>query len=195
VIAALQHIAIQDDLWVLLPAWTTVAFLAIAALFAGRQLKEATALREAQIRPYMTIGLETPAPHLIYLVIENLGNSIAEGVTFKCEPAISSTLEDENPTRVADFLARPRPTVVPRSRVETLLDVSHQRLNSDLPLRYDIVVSYTAPAWRGKRYCDKFVLDIEGFKGRRFSSRKDAHDIANALEALGSTLSNWIDND
>jgi hypothetical protein len=78
------------------PTWTDIVqaiavalqlgVLIVAALFAWRQVGEARKLREDQARPFVMVDFDV-RDHMIFLVVSNIGESVAKDVCFEVEPS------------------------------------------------------------------------------------------------------------
>ncbi len=194
--ATVYHVVIADDPWVLIPAWLTLALLVVAAAVGLRQVGEAKELRKLQVRPYVTLDLTTKAdsPTLLYLVVENTGRSIAQNVTFKFSPELKSTLEGRREQdSPAAFFGRSWPTVVPGKRIETLFESAIARLADDQPLpsKYDVTITYTAPALGGQQFVERCVIDIDALRGLQFTLSKGLDELAKAAEGILQVVKAW----
>lgn len=114
-----------------------------AAVVAYFQLRQARHLREDQARPFVVVDI-VPSQvdtHILNFVIENVGSTLAQDIRIAFDPPIASSLPGYDLAGSA-LLRDGIPTMPPRRRIELLFDISHQRLCTDLPRRYDVTVSY-----------------------------------------------------
>jgi len=81
-----------------------LAVLLIAAWYARRQVAEARELRKAEARrretearPYVVVDFEPEVPPLLYLVVTNLGRTMASNVRFEVDPPFRSTQDEHTP--------------------------------------------------------------------------------------------------
>lgn len=138
VLAAITDWSWGPQEWTAVGTVVTAGIAAAAAIVAYFQLRQARQLREDQARPFVVVDI-VPSEvdlHVLDLVIENVGNTVAQDVRLSFDPPLASSLADYD--LAGSVLIREGiPTMPPRRRIEFLFDISHQRLNTDLPKRYD----------------------------------------------------------
>lgn len=184
-------------------AVVTALIALVAVLAAFRQVAEARRLREAQAQPYVTIDLEPVDPgdyQFINLVIENHGSTVARDVKFAFDPALITSDERYRLGERAIF-QEGIPVLVPRKRVVCFFDNGLSRNdNADraergdvakAPDRFNVTVSYSDRS--GKRYQERYILDLAHFAGARWIGRKTLHDLARYTERIAARLDQWND--
>jgi len=116
----------------------------IASIFARFQVREAGRTREAQSQPFVVVDIEPSRvwPNMLNLIVENSGTTLARDVRISFNTPLRTSIAD---LELADsvLLREGIPSPPPRRRVATLFDLSHDRAKTDLPMRYDVTVSFT----------------------------------------------------
>jgi hypothetical protein len=190
--------------WLAVAAVAQVVVLLFAALYARRQVREARSLRAVQTRPYVVVYFETSrvARHLIDLVVENIGQTPALNVSISFSPRLETTLlAPAGQDRANDWVALSEgiPYLAPRQRMMHLLESAIARYNSEskLPRRYEVTVSYSEVATRGRQVADhseRYVLDIGVWYGSHYVTEKGLHDVGDALEDMAKTFKAWTED-
>jgi hypothetical protein len=137
----------------------------VAAIFAGWQVWELRRTRAEQARPFVVVDLQPSAvgSHVLNLVIENVGTTVAQDITFEFTPPLASTRPGY---AIGDsaLLTEGIPMLPPRRRLGFLFDRTPDRKKSRLPLRYDVVVNLADA--RGRRQKpQRYVIDISHLYG------------------------------
>lgn len=183
----------SPDQYAAAAAWASVVVLVVTGVLIYRQVAEAQRLRQEQSRPHVVVDLvPSTATRLIELWVRNIGATSAYNVKITTDPPLESSWDrrGEGYALGDTVLMREGIETLPPGRdVHALFDNYVDRDNTDLPMRYDATVAYTNDA--GKTWQDRYVLDLEVFKGLTFVLRKDEHDTAKALERVAATLNTW----
>ena len=172
----------------------TAAIFLLAALFAGRQARQARLLREAQFRPFVIVDFDTQTERpLILLRIANIGSTMARNVTFDINPPFSSTFDGDRHPDVPDFkdlsvFNLGIPTLPPGKSITTLFDSAIQR-RPPYPDTYSIRVTYDGE--RRNTYTDEMTLDLGVYKGFTYVHRRTIHDIHERLKEMGNEMRKW----
>lgn len=177
--------------WTALGTVATAAVAVLAAVFAGWQVWEIRRTREDQARPFVVVDVEPSAAggHLLNLVIENVGTTVAHDVTFEFKPALRSSRKEYNVAESV-LLREGIPTLPPGRRIEALFDVSHERIKTDLPMRYDVTVHLDDS--RGRRQkTQQYVIDLSHRYGLLRVEEYGVHHAANALRGIEHTVKKW----
>jgi hypothetical protein len=137
-----------------------LVLLTVAAYVGWRQLKEAKRTREAGIRPYVGVDVETDQETpMLYLAVTNHGRSTAKEVRLQFDPELKAAWND---LRLADIrmLTHGIPSLPPGKTLRTVFDLNTMREKSSLPDRYRVTVSYHSELL-GRRYENELTeLDI-----------------------------------
>lgn len=186
------HVTVADDPWTLIPQWATLVLLAVAALIAFLQTRESRRLREEQIRPYVVVDLDISRAPIIYVAIENLGQTMATEVSFEVSPPLAN-LRGPKPTETnVPPLSKTWPTMPPRKRVEGLLNSAFELYsNPDYPMTYHVTANYRAPALGGREFSDNYILDLNSYRDLRFIPQSTVSDIVKSLNDVNRTLKSW----
>jgi hypothetical protein len=167
----------------------TAFVAAIVGFIALLQVREARRLREEQAQPYVVVYMEpsAAAPQIIDIVVRNFGATVAHNVQIEVTPPLRRTVPSgEEEVWLFDRL----PVLVPGQEWRTLWDFAPSRASSDLPDRYEAVVSYEDS--RGKRLPPlRYVLDWGTHSGRQMVVTYTLHDAAKALREINSKMSRW----
>lgn len=82
--------------------------------------------------------------------------------------------------------------VPPGRRIETLFDTSHDRINSDLPMRYDVRVELQDARGR-QQESQRYVLDLAYLYGLMRVDEYGVHHIAKSLREIEKRVKKWSD--
>jgi hypothetical protein len=176
--------------WTALAAWATVIVYIGLFFYARRQVGEARRLREEQARPFVVVDFEVEPP--IILTVENLGRTLARDVTIQFDNRIETTgfLDTSKPYDVNEvrLLREPLPVLPPGKKIRVLFD-SQQRFKSDLPLAFDVTVSYQGPL--GQKYPpDRYTLDL-GMYAQTLLSLKGLPQLVQEVTKVREELARW----
>jgi hypothetical protein len=157
------------------------------AIVAWRQVKEARRLREAQVQPFVVADFEVDEQNqAIYLVISNIGGTMARNVRLKFDPELTSSL-DSNPNVTPPRDLKPLrdgiPSLPPGKRIPIMLDAFTQRDAATYPDLYRVAITFYAPALKRELHDDS-VLDLGVYRNTLHSMRRDIHDVHERLKEL-----------
>lgn len=181
------------------PTWTDVVqtlilggqllLLLIAAIYARSQFREARQLREAQIRPFVVIDLDSPQRPFFELVVKNIGTTMARDVRFEFEVMPESTISHAALDRFkmfSDGIA----TLPPGKEIRTLFDNAIKRFKADLPDVYKVHVSYRDH--EGKQsFREEIDLDFGLYWNRLSVTRHGLHEMHEQLKSISTEMSRW----
>jgi hypothetical protein len=175
-------------------AWTATDWagvqcivLVVAAVIAFRQVREARGLREAQARPFVVVDFEADRQtQAIYIVISNVGSTMARDVRLTFTPSLTSSL-DANPNIVPPRDLKPLSegiaSLPPGKRIQVMLDMFTQRAAESYPDAYEVNVRFRAPAL-DRNLSDDTVLDLGVYRNVLHPNRNDLHDVHARLKEL-----------
>jgi hypothetical protein len=178
--------------WAALAAWLTLLVLAGSLVFAWRQVREATRLREAQVRPFVILDFEVESV-LIHISIENTGRIAARDVRFVFDPEMRSSRDDPWPPERSTLMSKGIPTLPPGKKYRFFLDSFPVRLEKSLPLTYEARVTYRMDG-RKKRFTDIYTLDLTFLMGLGQVERRTIDDVAKALDAMKTDMHRWTES-
>lgn len=169
----------------------TLLIAVLAAWFAWRQVGEARRLREAGGQPFVVVDIRPGKAwaNLLTLVIENTGTTLARDVKITFDPPMTTTLHDSKlPGGV--LIQEGIEALPPGRRIETLFDLSHDRHEQNLPMRYAVTVSFSD--FRGKRIEQlRYVIDLAYLYDLRLIGEKTVHDVATSLDLIRQEIQRW----
>jgi hypothetical protein len=174
-----------------LALWLTFGVLLLSAIFAGRQVREAIRLREAQTRPFVVVDFDTEGV-LLNLTIENTGSLVARDVHLTLEPTFTSTQFDPWPPEKSSLLTQGIPSIPPGKKFRFFLDSIPVRVEKNLPLTYTAHVTYRSDG-RRKPFTDLYTLDLNFLIGLGEIRRKSIHEVAESLDDVRKTMKQWTE--
>lgn len=174
-----------------------LAVLVLAAFVAWRQVGEARQLREEQARPFVVVDFEIDHDGMVFVVVSNLGRTIARDVRLTFSPEPRSSLDKENdpddpPFREAKMLREGIPSLAPGKRIPAMFDYGSNRAETKdkYPDVYEVTVEYRDAT--GRRLPPEMnVLDLGIYWNVLRIGGKDIDDIHKSLEAIGKQLESW----
>jgi hypothetical protein len=187
--------------------WAGVQCLVLvaAAIVAWRQVREARRLREAQAEqarrlheaqaePFVVVDFEVEESQEIYIVISNIGRTMARDVRLKFAPELTSSLDSHGPGVVPPKELQPLsgtiPSLAPGKRIRVMFDLFHQRDPNVYPDVFDVEISFYAPALK-REIGDKSVLDLGLYRNILHPMRRDVHDVHERLNELVKEARKW----
>jgi hypothetical protein len=180
------------------PNWTDIVqaiavaaqllVLVVAAIVAGRQVGEARRLREEQARPFVVIDFDV-RNHLIYIVVSNVGNTLATDVRFEVDPPFESTIEDYQAKELKMF-REGISTLAPGKVIETLFDSFIEREPTELPDAYKVTVRYSDER-RRRSFAEVIDLDIGLYRNILSVTRRDIHHVNETLGKMLTEMKRW----
>lgn len=164
-----------------------------AEALAERQRRDQR-LQEEQARPFVVVDFE-PSPvwgNLIDLVFENVGKTLAKNVRFTFDPPLESSqkAQDGYDFSKAAILTNGIPAMPPGSRVSALFDLSHERINTALPMSYTVRVDLQDALGRDQEPLE-YVLDLNFRYGLRRVETRTIHDVAKSLKEIEKAVGRW----
>lgn len=182
------------------PTWTDtgqfavlagqLVVLVVAAIVAGRQVREARELREQQIRPFVVIDFEVEG-FLFYLAVSNIGNTLARDVRFHINPPFSTAINE----RVADLkmFREGIPTLAPGKKIRTMFDSGIQRKPDQFPDVYQVRIEYFDQK-RKRHFEEDLELDLGIYWNLITADQRDIHDIHERLKEIRDVFKKWTTN-
>jgi tetrahydromethanopterin S-methyltransferase subunit B/DNA-directed RNA polymerase subunit L len=125
-------------------------------------LEEMREARHAQTAPYVIVYIEIYGHTIVNLVMENLGESVAENVSLTFVPPLDEEyiIGKKLPTFITDIT----PNLAPRQKMQRWLFQMADPLHKRVPAKYEVSVSYEGGIFN-RTYKHIFKLDIESFLG------------------------------
>ncbi|GEM_PF-2827657 len=135
-------------------------------------LREMQETRDAQTAPYVVVYVELQES-IVYLVMENLGQMMAENISVHFEPPLQEKhlIIKTIPT----FISGITPNLAPKQQIRTGFNGFSQLLNNpDFPPSYKVTVQYQGGTPKKERQ-ETYVLDIKSFENIAYT-RQDELD-------------------
>jgi hypothetical protein len=147
---------------------------------------------EADVRPYVVVGIDWSEAPVINIYIENLGRTIAKDVSVSFFPPLRSTL-DGSDSKVSEMgmFTKPIPNLAPGTRMQTMFDVGHQRASAELDDSYRVDVRYSGhlPGRRGETtWTETQTIDIGVLWGMTYTPTKTLDDVVKSLDKIVQSL-------
>ncbi|TDB95350.1 hypothetical protein [Actinomadura sp. 7K534] len=159
-----------------------------------RQLELSEKVRREQQEPYVVVNIR-PSEHVtnvFLLVIENLGPTVARNVRIGCSPPIERVAEQELPgkfiLRNSFIFNQGIPIMPPGWKIELFFDMSHKRLNSDLPLQYTFTADTEGPFGPVEQLT--YEVDLRMFTEVETLTVKGVHQGVKEMEKLRKAAEN-----
>jgi len=170
-------------------AQVATAVVAVAAvIFAWRQVTEARRTREAQAQPFVVVDIEPGRAWMnwLTLVVENVGKTLAKDVRITFDPPLTTTVKDNDLTK--SVLLREGIAVLPPGRrIETLFDLSHDRLEQGLPMSYEVSVSFRDYRNRQQESLP-YIIDLTYLYDLEPLKENTMHDLVGEVSKLRGEL-------
>lgn len=170
---------------------TSLAFLAAAAAawVAYRQLKANQAARLDQSRPYVMVTADNnPSnPHILDVVIQNVGNGPARDVSISVDPPLKRAKGGEGYELANSRLfTEPIPVLPPDFKMRTFFDTAIDRNGAEVPATHGVTLSYHDG--HGHRWDESSVLDFSLHDGLLYTETYTIHHIGKALRDMLAVL-------
>jgi hypothetical protein len=145
--------------------WAGLQFLAlvVAAGFAFYEAREARKLRRAQAEPFVVADFEVDDDQRVFIVISNIGATVAENVRCTFDPEPRSSLEanlDLVPLRETKAFTTGIASLPPGKRFRAFFDLFTSRDRHELPDEYKVSMTFDAPALKETGLKTSAVLDL-----------------------------------
>jgi len=154
------------------------------------EMKEA---RDQENAPYIVVYFDIPQnKHLIYLVIKNVGKSIATDIKLTFTPSLSSSVF----TGINDvpLIKNGIPSLPPNYEIRTLFDGVINRFgNATFSMTYTVEVSYTGGLVKERRTSSQ-TLDLSMFYGLMQVNEKGLNELVKAVEDIAKHSDNINSN-
>ncbi|MBA3827264.1 MAG: hypothetical protein H0X24_25635 [Ktedonobacterales bacterium] len=156
-----------------------------AAAVSQGMMAELRATRDAQLAPYVVLSLEVQ-DHVVRLVMENLGQSVAHNITLAWEAAPSRDLIGGRAW--AAFMTAPTPTLAPRQRlVAAWGSFSEIAQHPALQQQYHVTVRYTGDNV-AVQYQGTDVLDFAALAGSEVAHQQQSDALFARLDGIAQAL-------
>jgi hypothetical protein len=127
------------------------------------EAREARKLRRAQAEPFLIADLDVDDDQRVYIVISNIGATMAENVRFTFDPEPRSSLDAKHgvvPLRETKAFTTGIASLPPGKRFRAFFDLLYSRDRDELPDEYKVSMTFDAPALKEKGLTTRAVLDL-----------------------------------
>ncbi len=167
----------------------TYLAILVGGAVAVAQLVQMQQAQRQQIRPYVTVDFDFQGI-FVYLVVRNIGATMAKAVTIRFDPELDSSLPDVPRIDQSPLFREPIPMVAPGREIRVLFDSYATRLErTDLPMEYHVRVDYYDSS--GKSLEDpEYPLDLAMYLGSELP-RKGLNELVEEVAKLRTELGKW----
>lgn len=186
--------ALTAEEWTAVGSVVTAAVAVLAAAFAALQVLELRRTREDQTRPFVIVDIQPGAAwaNLLDLVVENIGSTAARDVHISFDPPLEQSKDDGYPIADSALIRNGIQMLPPGRRIRAFFDASHDRVNSELPMQYDVTVRLKDA--RGRSQPDQnYTIDMGYMYGTTQIQEYGIHDAAKAITEIQKTVKKWAD--
>jgi hypothetical protein len=151
-------------------------------------------LREGESRPFVVVDFDNSAHGFINVVVENIGRTMAEDISFEWDPPLEGTVDYPGMGYSWGITSRSIPSLPPGKRLSSLFDETYRRFadNCTLPDKYTVTVRYGSAIPPRPRYTHAINLDLGVFRGLPRIFPKS--DVALVLEQIRDLLSDLAEH-
>jgi hypothetical protein len=162
--------------------WEMASAARKSAEVAEKTVLEMREARDQESAPYVIAYFDIhPGKNLIYLVVKNIGRSMATNVKLHFDPPL---LGNDISKQWKDFLTENIiPSMPPNYEIRTILGAFLDYLRPECPICYSVTVSYYGGVSTELRN-SQYKLDLSPFRGIAFTQEYDTGDIVKRMEKL-----------
>jgi len=175
--------------WTALAAWATVGIYLALGIFAWIQVLQARRLRQEQARLFVVVDFE-PARELFFLVIQNIGRTVARNVVISFDKPLTRSFEGSVELDEAPLFREPIPFLAPGKRIRVAFDTLPRRQERGLPLAYEATLSYEGPTGRKYGKGERYRLDMGMYAGAA-GAEKGLPELVDEAEKVRQELTRW----
>lgn len=163
--------------------WEMASATKESAKSAENTLLEMRETRDQESAPYVVVYFDVPyAKSLVYLVIKNLGKSIAIDIRLSFEPSLQTS--DIGNLENLSLFQKGIASLAPAQEIRVLLDTTIAFFgNPGLPLIYSVEITYHG-GLKDELRIARHTLDLSVHKGLMYVRSKDIHDLNESIEKL-----------
>jgi hypothetical protein len=129
------------------------------------------------------------AGFLVYLTVENIGQTMAREVTIRFDKPLESTLAGPREIDESPLFHEPIPTLPPGKKIRVLFDAYGARVEAKLPLTYDVMLRYKGPTGK-KEWKHPYRLDLSMYLGSA-EPLKGLPELVAEVEKIRKELEKW----
>lgn len=161
--------------------WDMAVSTEKSAKTSEKTLQEMKETRDQEIAPYIVSYFEFK-DHDLYLVVENVGKGLAKDVKFEFNPELQTDYDISNTPLIRDGL----PSMPPKYKVKTFFNDIPTYLNSELPLKYDVKITYNGGLNEEIRSME-YTLDLGFIEKIEFIDENKMHNLVNEIKEMRKT--------
>jgi len=151
-----------------------------------KTLLEMKETREQETAPYIVVYCDIPNNDpSIYIVVKNIGKTIAEDINITFNPTLCSNLKFPGDLKmnypiVGDTIK----SMPPGYELKTVLDVASNYFSTvGFPLKYEVNVSYTNSVTK-KKIESQQIIDMLPLKNIIYIKRNDLHNLVEVMKRI-----------
>jgi hypothetical protein len=157
-----------------------------------RNLTELKAARIQENAPHVItyIDMQPDDLNILYLVIKNIGRTVAKDITFEFNPTLMTGFGNRLHEFDSAIIKEGIKSLAPGQELRRVLDSATnyfgsmaKHLESPLPLQYKVKVSFSGGALCEKEVSEQ-VIDLTMFKDASKIQKKDEQDLIKAVEGV-----------
>lgn len=163
--------------------------LSLSSIELSKQaLEEMKASRLQEIAPYVIVYIDMPYGNdwVMFLVVKNIGKTVAKDIKFKFEPALMTGFGDKIKEFDIYLLREGISSLAPMQEIRTPLDVHSNYLKDKLPTIYKVQVNYSGVLQPNEIVTEQ-VIDLSMFNDLTVLQKKGESNVIEALEEIART--------
>ena len=149
--------------------------------------------REQESAPYIIVYCENPIPYdpILYLVVKNIGKSIAEDVKLDftprlCSPSSGNDFDINN----MEFISKGIESMPPDYAIITLLGGSAAYFkHEEFPRKYTVRITY-ANSITKKKIETSQIIDLLAMEKLEYVRKKDLDDLVDKMDQITEAINN-----
>ncbi len=191
---------VDTDIWTAVAASAQTLLIGAAAVVAYRQVREARRTREDQTRPFVIMDFDMTEPPLIYLVISNIGKTVARRVRIQTDLPLASSLDRDDelgPIAKLRVFTEEISSLVPGRQIRLLFDSFVQRDRATFDDSYRVTITYEGErrrSWwrdRARSYVEDSSLDLGIYWNLQYIERHTIHDVHEQVKRIAEAVRSW----
>ena len=152
---------------------------------AQKNLDSLWKLERERTRPHVVIHFEISLP-LVAITVSNIGQTSALDIRFDMAEKPTFALPDRKGEAI-HFLNSTITSLAPQQTLKTIVGTWPEIRDIWTTLAYSGTVAYKTSD--GSEYAESFSIDLADQEGLSYSSKKGLHEIAEAIEHFGQSVS------
>lgn len=167
--------------------WHIASATKESAKVSQRMLEEMKEARDQEIAPHIVTYFDMPhGNQLIFLIVKNIGKTVAENVKIDFEPKLITSKGDK--INSISLIQNGIGSIPPGYSIETFFDSSVDYLSKDeIPLSYVAKITFLGGIKKETRTIQQ-TLDLSVYKGLTFVDRKGMHELVKETEKIRENL-------